>query len=140
MLLLTAATPAAVTFGGITLGETTQQLLAQRGDPLQVFDRPNDLEYAYLSPADNALIFATIERGRVVAVEGVTIPPESEREPRFGALGLHLHDDASAVEKLGTPMQVSTGERDGADGKGPFRGSADNRAASARAAFGISGE
>lgn len=122
LLSTLAAAPNAPSFAGITLGETAHQLIEQRGDPLEVFDRPNDLEYVYLAPAGNALVFASLERGRVTAVEGVTMPPRSLQEPRLGALGIHLHDDASALAKLPAAAPASSSERGKAEGKGPFRG------------------
>ncbi len=118
LLALVAGSPANAaplpTFAGVTLGQTAQQLVAQRGDPLGDREQSGESVYLYLTPAGDLEEFMHVKAGRVVAV-GVSATPagDTSASPAPGgaapsALGVHLGDPLSAVSAIRKDRFVRT--------------------------------
>lgn len=119
-MIAAASGPQGSSFADVTLGETVQQLLVERGDPLRVFDRGGFQEFMYLTPSGNALTSIRIVQGNAVSVAVLNIPPFSTGADRQSALGVRLGDDANVLAGLKRSHHIGTPD-DMAHGVGPFR-------------------
>jgi hypothetical protein len=116
LALAAGATPAPVlpSFAGVTLGQTAQQLVAERGDPLGDREQSGETVYLYLTPAGNLEQFMHVKAGRVIAVAVSATPPQdpSQTPPATtalpSALGVTLGDPATAVAAIRKDRFVRT--------------------------------
>jgi hypothetical protein len=99
------ATP--FTFAGIAVGESTQQLVAQNGEPIDTPSIDGMRQYIYLAPSGNAVLFAGIERGNVVRARILTSPWSDAPGTTPAALGVTLGDDASAFASIPNDAFIS---------------------------------
>jgi hypothetical protein len=97
-----AASAAPATLGGVTLGETAAQLVAQRGEPLLAQGAAAIQIWMYLSPGGGSMEMVAVKNGRVTGAAFMghrTTPPAQDED--ISALGVHLGGDAAAIPAAG---------------------------------------
>ncbi|HEY8313787.1 MAG TPA: hypothetical protein VIG51_06395 [Candidatus Baltobacteraceae bacterium] len=122
LVLVISATsaPQQPTFAGVMLGETVQQLVIERGDPLSTSNQGGVAEYVYFTPTGNSIEFVGVERGNVASVE-VRPSPVGDQLTKGddpSALGVHFGDTAKELLAIGKDRFISAGSA----GDGTFRG------------------
>src|SRR5579875_1691081 len=119
-VLAAKALPSQPSFAGVTLGETVQELLLQRGDPALISASGGVTTYGYLTFSGNALQSVRIVHGNVVSVEVYTLPSGGPMQP--GAMGIHLYDSAQIMSDFAKTHTADTPGPFKEMALGPYRG------------------
>lgn len=101
--------PPAFTAGGVTLGETATQLVADHGEPLLAQAAGTVQLWMYFSPGGGSLESIAVRGGRVTGAGfiGHKTGPPAEGD-NISALGVHLGDPLSSVPPAGQSAATMT--------------------------------